>query len=101
MRIIPEIYLLFQQESTFSKARQIIKKDGFGSKGLNRGLTATLGRHGVWNCVYFGLFHTAKSRLPKTEVFRNTLNGKCVKMGLIEGAVFKKKHTQNNINLHF
>lgn len=58
---------LTEQESTFSKARTIIKNDGFGLKGINRGLTATLGRHGVWNMVYFGFYHSIKKYIPKTE----------------------------------
>jgi len=57
-----------QQQSTFAKARQIIKSDGYGMMGINRGLTATLGRHGVWNMVYFGVFHSYKGYLPQTEV---------------------------------
>ncbi|XP_002130378.1 mitochondrial 2-oxodicarboxylate carrier [Ciona intestinalis] len=58
---------LKDQESTFSKARQIIRNEGFGMKGINRGLTATLGRHGVWNMVYFGVFHSFKEYIPKSE----------------------------------
>lgn len=77
---------LKEQESTFSKARQIIKKDGFGTNGINRGLTATLGRHGVWNCVYFGLFHSAKSYLPKTES-KTTQTMYTLTLGLISGTL--------------
>nr|CAB3266173.1 mitochondrial 2-oxodicarboxylate carrier [Phallusia mammillata] len=58
---------LRDQQSTFSKARQIIRSDGYGMMGINRGLTATLGRHGVWNMVYFGVFHSAKKYIPETE----------------------------------
>ena len=57
-----------QQQSTLTKAREIIKADGYGRMGINRGLTATLGRHGVWNMVYFGLYHSMKEYIPETEV---------------------------------
>lgn len=37
----------------------MINKHGLGTKGgLFTGLTATLGRHGVWNMIYFGVFRT-------------------------------------------
>lgn len=77
---------LKEQESTFSKARAIVKKDGFGSRGLNRGLTATLGRHGVWNCVYFGLFHSAKAHLPKTES-KTQQTVQTLSLGLVSGTL--------------
>lgn len=56
-----------KQKSTFAVAREIYTKDGFGLKGLNRGLTATMGRHGVWNCVYFGFYHNVKVFIPKSS----------------------------------
>ena len=31
------------------------------------GITATLGRHGAWNMVYFGLYHNMKSFVPSVE----------------------------------
>ncbi|KAG1654157.1 Mitochondrial 2-oxodicarboxylate carrier [Nymphon striatum] len=34
------------QLSTFSMAREIVRSGGLGMNGLNKGLTATLGRHG-------------------------------------------------------
>ena len=55
-------------------AREIYTKDGFGLKGLNRGLTATMGRHGVWNCVYFGFYHNVKVFIPQSSVNTNNLN---------------------------
>jgi len=61
-------YHCFQQQSTFSKAREIIRKDGYGRMGINRGLTATLGRHGIWNMVYFGLYHSLKEYIPESHV---------------------------------
>uniref|UniRef100_A0A7M4E6T2 Mitochondrial 2-oxodicarboxylate carrier n=2 Tax=Longirostres TaxID=1298654 RepID=A0A7M4E6T2_CROPO len=53
-----------EQPSTFSQARQIIKTNGLGFQGLNRGLTATLGRHGVFNMVYFGFYFNVKNIIP-------------------------------------
>lgn len=49
-------------------ARQIIKKDGFGLQGLNKGLTATIGRNGVFNMIYFGFYHSVKDYFPAYEV---------------------------------
>ncbi|KAM6069328.1 mitochondrial 2-oxodicarboxylate carrier isoform 2-T2 [Theristicus caerulescens] len=53
-----------EQPSSFVQARQIIKTDGLGFQGLNKGLTATLGRHGVFNMVYFGFYFNVKNILP-------------------------------------
>ncbi|XP_057638780.1 mitochondrial 2-oxodicarboxylate carrier [Chionomys nivalis] len=53
-----------EQLSTFAYARQIIKKEGLGIQGLNKGLTATLGRHGIFNMVYFGFYHNVKDIIP-------------------------------------
>jgi len=58
---------LKDQESTFRKASRIIKEGGIGTNGLNRGLTATLGRHGVWNMVYFGIYHEGMKYAPEPE----------------------------------
>lgn len=55
---------------TFSVAREIIKEDGyFGRKGgngglLNKGITGTMGRNGVFNMVYFGFYHSVKTHFP-------------------------------------
>ena len=35
-------------------AKGIYREGGFGLKGLNKGLTSTLGRNGIWNMIYFG-----------------------------------------------
>nr|ADP20544.1 mitochondrial 2-oxodicarboxylate carrier [Heterocephalus glaber] len=55
------------QPSTLAYARQIIKKEGLGLQGLNKGLTATLGRHGVFNMVYFGFYFNVKNIIPVNE----------------------------------
>merc|ERR1712051_334333 len=57
-----------QAPSTWSVAREIIKEDGFGKNGLlGKGITATMGRHGFFNMVYFGFYHTAKGWLPSAS----------------------------------
>uniref|UniRef100_A0A8C4TRU2 Mitochondrial 2-oxodicarboxylate carrier n=1 Tax=Falco tinnunculus TaxID=100819 RepID=A0A8C4TRU2_FALTI len=55
---------IVEQPSSFAQARQIIKTNGLGFQGLNKGLTATLGRHGVFNMVYFGFYFNVKKILP-------------------------------------
>lgn len=53
--------------TTLSVARKIIEKDGFGLRGLNKGLTATIGRNGVFNMIYFGFYHSVKDHFPAYE----------------------------------
>ncbi|XP_050809925.1 mitochondrial 2-oxodicarboxylate carrier isoform X6 [Gopherus flavomarginatus] len=55
------------QPSTFVQARRIITTEGLGFRGLNKGLTATLGRHGVFNMVYFGFYFNVKNIIPVNE----------------------------------
>ncbi|TWW71809.1 Mitochondrial 2-oxodicarboxylate carrier [Takifugu flavidus] len=57
-----------EQPSSFAQARRIIKTDGFGRKGLNKGLTSTLGRHGVFNMIYFGFYFNVKDAIPTSPV---------------------------------
>ena len=35
---------------------------------LNKGITATIGRHGAFNMVYFGYYHSVKNYFPALEV---------------------------------
>ncbi|XP_071441880.1 mitochondrial 2-oxodicarboxylate carrier [Hetaerina americana] len=53
--------------STWAVTKGIIDKQGFGSKGLNKGVTATMARNGVFNMVYFGFYHSVKGFLPQYE----------------------------------
>ncbi|XP_018084784.1 solute carrier family 25 (mitochondrial oxoadipate carrier), member 21 L homeolog isoform X2 [Xenopus laevis] len=53
-----------QQPSSFAQARHIIKTQGIGLRGINKGLSATLGRHGVFNMVYFGFYFNVKNAVP-------------------------------------
>lgn len=57
-----------QQPSTFAQARMIINSDGFGLRGINKGLTSTLGRHGIFNMIYFGFYFNVKDALPASQV---------------------------------
>lgn len=56
-----------QQPSSFAYARDIIKTQGLGLRGLNKGLTATLGRHGVFNMIYFGFYFNVKNIIPANK----------------------------------
>lgn len=59
---------------TWQVTREILAKDGF--RGFNRGLGATIGRHNVWNAIYFGFYHSVKDKLPQYQVrwWERTLN---------------------------
>ncbi|ETE61548.1 Mitochondrial 2-oxodicarboxylate carrier, partial [Ophiophagus hannah] len=59
-----------EQPSTFAKAHQIIQANGWGLSGLNKGLSATLGRHGVFNMVYFGFYFNVKNIIPANKLLR-------------------------------
>lgn len=54
-----------QRPSTLAKAREIIQKDGFGLRGLNKGVTATMARNGVFNMIYFSFYHNVKQFIPQ------------------------------------
>ncbi|XP_050344315.1 mitochondrial 2-oxodicarboxylate carrier [Nymphalis io] len=53
--------------STWTVTRQIVRENGLGFRGLNKGLTATIARNGVFNMVYFGFYHSVKGYLPEYE----------------------------------
>lgn len=55
------------QPSTFAQARHIINAGGLGLRGLNKGLTSTLGRHGVFNMIYFGFYFNVKDAVPASS----------------------------------
>lgn len=58
-----------EMPSTFAVTKQIIAENGYGSRGLSKGLTATILRNGVFNMVYFGFYHSVKDFFPPLEVF--------------------------------
>ncbi|XP_063993424.1 mitochondrial 2-oxodicarboxylate carrier [Diachasmimorpha longicaudata] len=53
--------------STFTVTRDIIRKNGLGLDGLNKGLSATAMRNGVFNSFYFGFYHSVKSYVPANK----------------------------------
>lgn len=54
--------------STWNVTKQIVAENGLGLKGLNKGITATIARNGVFNMIYFGFYHSVKGYLPEYEV---------------------------------
>lgn len=54
--------------STWSVTREIVRTNGLGNRGLNKGLTATIARNGVFNMVYFGFYHSVKGVIPEYQV---------------------------------
>ncbi|KAI1718589.1 mitochondrial carrier protein [Ditylenchus destructor] len=55
-----------EQKSTATIAREIIRTKGLGLNGLYLGLGPTLYRHGVWNMIYFGLYHNMRNFISAT-----------------------------------
>ena len=49
-------------------ARQIIADGGMGGQGIFRGLSSTMMRNGVWNMVYFGMYHSIKNQYQAPKV---------------------------------
>ncbi|XP_037935395.1 mitochondrial 2-oxodicarboxylate carrier-like [Teleopsis dalmanni] len=65
---------------TWAVTKRIVQQDGLGFRGLNKGVTATMGRNGVFNMVYFGFYHSVKNIVPAyedntKEFFRKVLIG--------------------------
>lgn len=74
------------QPSTFAQARLIINSNGFGLRGLNKGLTSTLGRHGIFNMIYFGFYFNVKDAFPAREDPRLEFMRKFT-IGLLSGTI--------------
>ncbi|XP_003374481.1 coatomer subunit beta [Trichinella spiralis] len=55
------------EQNTFAMARQLIKQGGLGTNGINRGLSATMWRNGIWNMIYFGFYHSTKSYVASSD----------------------------------
>ncbi|XP_018322379.1 mitochondrial 2-oxodicarboxylate carrier [Agrilus planipennis] len=53
--------------STWFVTKKIVKEKGIGFQGLNKGVTATIARNGVFNMIYFGFYHSVKDILPEYE----------------------------------
>ncbi|XP_075469436.1 mitochondrial 2-oxodicarboxylate carrier isoform X6 [Ascaphus truei] len=75
-----------KQPSTFAQARHVIRTEGIGFRGLNKGLSATLGRHGVFNMVYFGFYFNVKNAIPVNEDATLEFLRKCI-IGLASGTL--------------
>lgn len=59
------VYRLYRQmPSTWLVAREIVRNDGFGTRGLAKGFHATVLRNGMFNGVYFGSYYNMKHFLP-------------------------------------
>ncbi|XP_056648216.1 mitochondrial 2-oxodicarboxylate carrier [Diorhabda sublineata] len=72
--------------STWTVTRTIINENGFGLKGLNKGLTATIARNSIFNMFYFGFYHSVKGLLPEYEnPYREFF--KKIGLGFISGSV--------------
>lgn len=54
---------LAKAPGTLEVLKKIVSKQGYGVEGLNRGMSATILSHGIFNMVYFGVYHSLKSRL--------------------------------------
>ena len=83
---------VLETPSAASQMRLVVQQHGFGTKGgLMTGCTATLGRHGVWNAIYFGLFRTVMPIIvPDTKAVSKTeLNTKRFLLGCICGTLGK------------
>ena len=52
--------LNLQTSSTWEVTRGIIRRDGLGTRGLYRGMTALLVRDTLFNAVYFGGYYNMK-----------------------------------------
>ena len=61
--------------SAWEVAKEIVKRDGFGTRGLMRGLTALLARDGVFGAIYFGSYYSMKQRIVSTEVMNQDYSG--------------------------
>lgn len=53
-----------ESPSTFAVTKEIVSKYGFGSNGLNKGLSATIMRNAVFNSFYFSFYHSVKGYVP-------------------------------------
>ncbi|CAG0886936.1 unnamed protein product [Darwinula stevensoni] len=72
--------------STVATTMEIVRSSGFGLRGLNKGITATMCRNGSFNMIYFGFYHSVKGYFPhaqdhRLEVLRRLL------IGLIAGTI--------------
>lgn len=60
--------LAAQMPSTWAVTSKIVRESGLGLNGLNKGLSATVARNGIFNMVYFGFYHSVKGYIPESKV---------------------------------
>jgi solute carrier family 25 (mitochondrial 2-oxodicarboxylate transporter), member 21 len=70
--------LAAKMPSTWAVTRQIVKTQGLGFNGLNKGVTSTIMRNGSFNMIYFGFYHSVKGLLPEYDVKHYILNRKII-----------------------
>lgn len=56
-----------ESPSSWRVTKDIIKNEGFGLQGLNKGMIATMLRNGSFNSIYFGFYHSVKGIIPEQE----------------------------------
>ncbi|CAA9994946.1 unnamed protein product [Nesidiocoris tenuis] len=54
------------RQSTWKTTRNIIASEGFGARGLYRGLSATIYRNIIFNGIYFGFYHSMKDKVTSS-----------------------------------
>lgn len=75
-----------ESPSTFAVTKEIVSKYGFGSNGLNKGLSATIMRNAVFNSFYFGFYHSVKGYVPaRKEPWLDFLTK--VTIGFVSGTI--------------
>lgn len=72
--------------STWAVTKQIVAESGIGLNGLNKGVTATIGRNGVFNMIYFGFYHSIKNHFPEYEDTTKEFFRKCG-IGFVAGTL--------------
>ncbi|XP_071963115.1 mitochondrial 2-oxodicarboxylate carrier-like [Antedon mediterranea] len=80
VRLQAENQVFSKQISAWSMAKVIVHENGFGLSGLNKGLTSTLFRHGIFNMIYFSFYHNIKGYMKpyqdkKLEFLRKFMIG--------------------------
>lgn len=63
------IFSLKEAPTTWSVTSKIVRENGVGFRGLNKGLSATIGRNGTFNMIYFGFYHSVKEIVPANQVY--------------------------------
>lgn len=72
--------------STFAVTRRIVSEQGFGLKGLNKGLSATIMRNAVFNSFYLGIYNSTVPLLHNQNEYVPELVLKFA-VGFISGTV--------------